>query len=995
MKNSKLVLFIGSTCAIAACSTPPSLPLVGDNALTSAKETRISNIRQLTFEGVNAQAYWSPDQKWLTFQHVGEDNSCEQVFRLSLDGREKHLLSGGKGRAADPVYSPKGDVVLFSSTLAGGSACPREADRGEGVTGTLNRGYQFYRNRASGDRLVAIEPGAPRAYNAELATCRDGKVAFTSDRGGDLDLYVGRIDVDGMIRDAKPITSGIGYDGGASFSTDCSRIAWRASRPRPGTEMDEYRAGMRAGQLKIGALEIWIANADGTNSRQLTKLGATSSAPTFTPDGARVLFSSNFRQPGTKKFDLFLVRTNGTEIEQVTFSGGYDGTPSFSPDGRFLAFTSTRFARHERDVNVFVADWNAYSAVEKLLDQDPQAPNRVFAVVRELSSSDLEGRGALTKGLDRAETYVSDLFERLELKTFADTFGANPAIKDYDHALPILKGASADWSGSSLKADWKALKAKEDFAPASFSSEKKFVGEVVDVGYGLVIPERRLDEYAGKNVRGKIVLIKRGVPAGLGLTAAQSANYRDLRYRAYLARDHKAAGVLYWDPEVTDAGSETLSESLSDSTFTAIAAESGIPAFFLAKRLATDFIDSEKTVRVSGVAKLNRDVKSISNVIGVIGSRVSCAARRPIVLGAHLDGLGMGGSTSLDGAIGRIQHPGADANASGIAALIEIARKLQGSTDACYILAAFNGEEIGLVGSSKFAELLHAAGIHPRAMINLDTIGRLRDGKLYAFGTETAPEWKKILSEECPEHAVTCVSGSGAEGYLPSDHVPFYLSDVPVLRFFTGPTADFHRSTDTVDKINPIGVLQIADVVMGVAKRAARGGLTFTRVKGSPKFKAVKLAAAPVTPAAVGAPSAGNPTAAAPEASDADEAAPEKAEANAGPKVGYLGTVPDLSTMADPEGAGRSGGGGVQLKGARVGSPAEKAGVHAADIIVGITVLDEEPGVALAEKKTYDIDGLPDYRTALAQVRPGIRVRLRVRRGKRVEEFTMTAATPK
>jgi Tol biopolymer transport system component len=944
-------LFSLSSILFLGCNTAPTLPLVGDSNLQFPKEIRISNLRQLTFEGQNAEAYWSPDQRWLTFQHSGEDVECDQIFKLSLDGKEKVRLSNGSGRTTCSYFHPNGKEVLFSSTHASNKKCPNTPDHSKGYVWPIFNTYQLYKSDLNGERITPIEPGAPKAYNAELTACKNGQVVFTSDRNGDLDLYTAKLDSDGMLKDIKQITQTLGYDGGATFSPDCSKITWRAARPRTGKETEEYIQNLKKNLVKPTALEIWLANSDGTKAKQLTKLGGANFAPTFTPDGERVLFSSNHKKPGSRKFDLYLIRLNGTDLEQVTFSETFDSFPMFSPDGKYLAFSSNRYARKPHETNVFIADWNTNIMPAQITDQDELPENRVFSMIRELSSKDLEGRGVITKGIERAENYVIDHFERLKLKPYSEVFGSKNAIKEYEHPVTILTGVSADWKSTSLKADWKALKAKEDFAPAAFSAEKKISGELIDVGYGLVLPEKNHDDYSGKSVQGKVLLIRRGIPGELSLNIAQQSSYSDLRYKAFLARERKAAGILFWDPSASDKTSENLTTSLSDSSFS-VAGDAGLPIYFLSKKLALEFLEAPKKIRFTGNIKLDRSKRSVSNIVGVYGDKKSCSSKRPVIIGAHLDHLGYGESTSLDSAIGRIIHPGADDNASGVVALIEAAQKMNDeNARGCYLLVAFTAEEVGVVGSSKFADFLKAEGFRPKAMLNLDMVGRLRDAELFAFGTESATEWKSLISEACSNHSLKCTQGG--DGFGPSDHMPFYLNQIPVVHFFTGNHEDYHRSTDTVEKINTTGVLKVADLVAEVAQKVAQSpALTFVKAKSSPSM--------------------GNVT------------------GSNGDRVGtgaYLGTIPDYSSMS---GATNPGSGGVKLTGARAGSPADVGGVKAGDIVVGITVLDEEPGVELVEKKTYDIGDLQEYTFVLQQLKPGQRIRLRVKRNKRSEELLIT-----
>ena len=191
-------------------------------------------------------------------------------------------------------------------------------------------------------------------YDAEATISpRGDRIVFTSLRGGDLDLYT--MNLDGS--DVRQITHEIGYDGGAYFSPDGSKIVWRASRPKPGPELEEYKTLLAQGLIKPHALDIYMANADGTDVRRLTDNGAANFAPFFHPSGKKVIFCSNVDDPQRRRFDLHLVNVDGTGVERVTFGDGFDGFPMWSPDGKTLVFCSGRFSSGPHQTNVFVADW--------------------------------------------------------------------------------------------------------------------------------------------------------------------------------------------------------------------------------------------------------------------------------------------------------------------------------------------------------------------------------------------------------------------------------------------------------------------------------------------------------------------------------------------------------------------------------------------------------------------------------------------------------------
>lgn len=325
--------------------------------LEAAGETRLAEIRQLTFGGENAEAYWSPDGTELIFQARGGDTGyeCDQIFRIPIDGSaEPQLVSTGTGRTTCAYFLyPHGDRIVYASTHGkGGKACPPDPDRSQGYVWPLYPEFEIYSAQSDGSDLVALTDN--EAYDAEATVCPlDGSIVFTSDRDGDLELY--RMSADGS--NVKRLTDTPGYDGGAFFSADCSRIVWRASRPAEGDELDDYRRLLAQHLVRPNKLEVFVANADGSEPRQVTDLGVASFAPFFHPSGETILFSSNYGSPNGREFEIWAIDVDGSSLEQITFSPDFDGFPMFSPDGSLLAFASNRNQSTRGETNVFVARW--------------------------------------------------------------------------------------------------------------------------------------------------------------------------------------------------------------------------------------------------------------------------------------------------------------------------------------------------------------------------------------------------------------------------------------------------------------------------------------------------------------------------------------------------------------------------------------------------------------------------------------------------------------
>ncbi len=407
-----------------ACTNPRLHPN-GDLSLSFPGEKHLTNLRQLTFGGTNAEAYWSHDGKWLSFQRKNaSEDKCDQIFKMRADGSLLGRISNGGGRTTCSFYFPDDSRILFSSTFAANSLCPPNPDMTRGYVWPIYPTYQIYSVRPDGTDLIPLEPGAPKAYNAEAVTCADGSLIFTSDREGDLELYRAKLDPQGTISDITRLTHTLGYDGGAFFSSDCKKIVWRASRPKPGKETQDYLSLLKQHQVRPTQLEIWVANADGSHARQITKLSAASFAPYFTPNGSHVLFSSNARTPNGRKFDLYSIQIDGTHLEQVTFSDHFDSFPMFSPDGKHLAFSSNRNARQPHETNVFVGDWIEVPDRTLSID-DPIPADRFMATIENLSAHETESPGDTLTGLAeilKTENFIEERFSSIGLKPFFDVY---------------------------------------------------------------------------------------------------------------------------------------------------------------------------------------------------------------------------------------------------------------------------------------------------------------------------------------------------------------------------------------------------------------------------------------------------------------------------------------------------------------------------------------------------------------------------------------------
>ena len=315
-------------------------------------EKHLTDIRQLTFGGQNAEPYWSPDGRMIIFQATVPGAKCDQQYVMDLVTGNVKMVSSGRGRTTCGYFDyPEMDRIIYASTEAAGDSCPPPPDYSKGYVWAVYPEFDIYEANLDGSnaRRMTTTPG----YDAEATWChRGGRIIFTSMRDGDLDLY----SMDETGGDVKRLTNTPGYDGGAFYSPDCSEIVWRADHPQ-GAELEQYRTLLTQNLIRPHKLEIFLAKADGSNARQLTSNGAANFCPTFFADGKRILWASNVSAPSWREFDLWMMDKSGGTPERVTTAPGFDGFPHFSPDGRWIVWASNRANPTGHETNLFLARW--------------------------------------------------------------------------------------------------------------------------------------------------------------------------------------------------------------------------------------------------------------------------------------------------------------------------------------------------------------------------------------------------------------------------------------------------------------------------------------------------------------------------------------------------------------------------------------------------------------------------------------------------------------
>jgi TolB protein len=321
-------------------------------AAALAQTPHLSNIRQLTHGGQNAEAYWSPDGKQLIFQSTRQPYQCDQIYIMNADGTDQHLVSTGKGRTTCGYFLPDGKHIVYASTHEAADSCPPPPDRSKGYVWGVFPGYEIYLATAGG-KIMRDLTGSP-GYDAEATVnWKTGRIVYTSMKSGDLDLW--SMKSDGS--DKRQVTRSEGYDGGAVYSRDGKKLVWRANHPKTPETLARYKELLAQNLTAPMKMEIVIADADGSNARVTTDFGCASFAPAFTPDGKKILFASNKHDCDGRKFELYMMDLDGSHLEQVTGFGGFTSFPEFSPDGKRLVFCSDRGAKERYEFNIFTADW--------------------------------------------------------------------------------------------------------------------------------------------------------------------------------------------------------------------------------------------------------------------------------------------------------------------------------------------------------------------------------------------------------------------------------------------------------------------------------------------------------------------------------------------------------------------------------------------------------------------------------------------------------------
>lgn len=956
----------------------------------------LSKTRQLTLDGQRSgEGYFSQDGTYMVFQSEREKgNPFYQIYLLNRETGDIDRVSPGFGKTTCAWIHPNGESVLYATTQFDPEAKQKQQDELDFRASGQTRRYAWdydptYElvewNRKTGEtkKLTSNE-----GYDAEGSYSPDGEhIVFASNRrafegklspreqaifqedpASAIDLYLMKRDGS----EVRQITDTFGYDGGPFFSPDGKRICWRRFSEDGATA------------------EIYSANLDGSDVKRITTLGAMSWAPFYHPSGDYLIFTTNVN--GFANFELYIVDAEGTQAPvRVTTTDGFDGLPVFTPDGRQLSWTSNRTA--DKKSQIFIADWNDDAARKalKLSKTNGSAPLNVIgeptegqletvrsAVAEILQQSDndyrgldigrhvdflcrpeLGGRLTGTQGEKLATAYVASYMASLGLAPA----GVN---EDYFHEFPFTAGVELQPTNA-LRSGDRAWKLDEDWRPLVFSQSTTIdPTEVVFAGYGIVAPREGdqpdYDSYVHLDVENKWVMVFRQMPSDITPERRQHlARYSSLRFKAMVARDRGAKGLIVVSgpnsgvrqqlvPLQTDgslSGTSIAAISISDAVAEAWFAKSEDSLLDLQKELDKGELMMGFTLpelTVGCIIDIHQVKRAGRNVLGVL-----MAGEKPagsiVIIGAHIDHLGVGatGSSLAFDEEKAGTHRGADDNASGVAAMLEIAQsfanaKKQGNLKLEHdvLFAAWSGEEMGLLGSAYFAENFFKLYPHlpnpgdgklyptVAACFNLDMVGRLREN-LVLQGIGSSDGWAKEIEKRNAVVGLPVVLQS--DSYLPTDASTFFLHGVPILSAFTGSHSEYHTPRDVPELLNLEGAAQTSKL-MGLIAR----GIATT--KEPPTFQ--------------------------------DQKRPENQGARA-VMTAYLGTIPDYAQGEIQ---------GLMLSGVAKDGPASLAGVRGKDIII-----------ELAGRK---VENIYDYTYAIEALKVGQETEIVVKRGGETHRLKIT-----
>lgn len=953
---SSVVVILGMS--VLAKGRGPASPEVKFSNL-SEDPGLIQAPRQITFLGPRSgEGYFSRDGKKMIFQSERTDgNPFYQIFLMDLESGKVNMVSRGQGKTTCAWIHPNLKKALYSSThldprlqqKAKEEIASRQSAQKSKYSWSYDETYDIFESNLKGGNLKRLTQ--EKGYDAEASYSPDGKsIVFASNRAGYheklsaeeqkifsqdpsymMDIYV--MNSDG--RNVRRLTSARGYDGGPFFSADGKKITWRRFSPN--------------GQ----SAEILTMNSDGSGEKPLTKLKAMSWAPFFHPSGEYVIFTSNIL--GYSNFELFIVDSKGEKDPiRVSYLDGFDGLPVFSPDGNQLSWTR----RNEKgESQIYLAKWD-HGKAQELLGLPSTAPRISLrasdsinatdakAWVRYLASPRLEGRQT---GSDQEKEYTARIAAAFHDLGLVPVVG-NSFLVPFSFTSGVTLGAGNRLELKSAEGS-KNFQVSQDFVPVSFSKTGESKEAIIAfAGYGISAPasetEPAYEAYQDLDVKGKWVLVFRDIPEKIAASKRSHLNlYSRIQHKALVAKNKGALGLLLVN------GPNSFSRKLIQLRYDGASSEAAIPVLSISDALASEILrPTGKSLKEWQDANDHGDVATAmidsmqmkaavdlkfqkSQGFNVLAQLPVKGAKSTVMIGAHGDHLGKGesGNSLAKPEEQGHAHLGADDNASGVAAVMEIAKDLAFKSRAGRLklkqniaFAIWSGEEIGVIGSSRFLDENPKHNI--QAYLNMDMIGRLRN-HLMVQGIASAPEWRSKLEALA---AQTDLSLSPQDDpYVPTDGVAFYTRQVPSITFFTGAHAEYHSPRDRTELINFEGLTKIAQLVEKISVELASSTRKLTYQKVESSQKQLKSRSFRI----------------------------------------YLGTIPDYS---------QEGVKGVKISGTSLGSPAEKAGLKGGDVIIEIS--------------NMKVENLYDYVYSLQAMKPNQETGMKVQRQGKVMELKIVPA---
>ncbi len=908
----------------------------------------LSNTRQLIYDGNRSgEGYFSDNGQYLIFQSEKEpDNPFYQIYILDFETGDINRVSPGFGKTTCAYFQWNGKRVQYASSHLDPDARKKQKDELDFRASGQKKRYAWDYEPEM-DIFSAMPDGSDikqltteLGYDAEGSYSPDGKlIVFSSNRYAYnskltneeeqklevdpsyfCDLYLMNADGSGI----KQLTNVPGYDGGPFFSSDGKKITWRRFSE------DGHSA------------DIYTMNIDGTGEKRLTDFSCLSWAPFFHSTGDYLVFASN--KQGYANFEVYMVDAEGLrEPVRVTYTDKFDGLPVFSPDGKKLVWTSSRCT--DGKTQLFFADWNDTFAREQLA-KSPFRKNTTGSLnyqfkpeileselmekLTYISSDELAGRMTGSKGINLASDYITNIFKAqglLPLTGHADYFWP------FDFTADIKSDAAANH----FLLEGKECELSKDFKPLPSTENGEAEGEIVFAGYGLKINDGAAYEYnsyENLDVKDKIVMVLNGIPGELD-EEKEKLFERNLAsgYKQMIARQNGAKAILIVSPKIHDetnheivGTSGIISINISEELANKILAKSNQTVESLKDKLKDGDQKGNEHLFATGanvkiIAKIDRIIQQDNNIVGMIPSDNTEAGY--IFIGAHYDHLGFGEVNSRSvGEHKNDVHNGADDNGSGTVTIIELAEYFSGLKKDNPSVITFNlvfclwsGEELGLLGSNAFAADLTIPKDKIKAYLNYDMVGRLKDNRLDLQGVGSAAEWKSIAEKK------NVVAGfnlaMSEDPYLPTDATSFYLKGIPTISFFTGVHNDYHTYKDDVELINFEGMQRIVKFSTLLVKEIMKPDQAIT-------YQEVKV---------------------------------NRQKSSKGAASVSLGTIPAYAGSDQP---------GVQIQGVRPGGPAEKAGLIADDIIVGLN--------------GKEVSNIYDFMNILNELKPDVETEIVVKR---------------